>query len=80
MEGRPIRETWQGDVRDVLDFYARFGGFATAGETRTGDLVCTQRRNPEGAILDLCLHPGGHAFRNDDLLFALNRLAAAGRF
>lgn len=80
MEGRPIRETWQGDVRDVLDFYARFGEFAAAGETRTGDLACTQRRNPEGAILDLCLHPGGHAFRNDDLLFALNRLAAAGRF
>lgn len=78
--GRPIRETRQGDVAEVIAFYRAFGGFATAAEVAMGDLACTQRRNGQGAILDLCLHPGGHSFRTGHLMAALDRLGAAGRF
>ncbi|MBE0453915.1 MAG: polyhydroxybutyrate depolymerase [Roseovarius sp.] len=80
LEGRAIRETSQGDVGAVMEFYTRFGGFRDAGAAVTGDLDCTQRRNAAGAILDLCLHPGGHAFRVEYILFAWERFRAAGRF
>lgn len=80
LEGRAIRETWQADVTEVLDFYSRFGGFEAAGAAVTGDLDCTMRRNGAGAVLDFCLHPGGHSFRTDHVLFALDRFTAAGRF
>lgn len=80
LSGRAIRETWQGDVDEVLTFYSRFGGFEAAGSLERGDLSCTLRRSPAGAILDFCLHPGGHSFRSAYLLFALDRLRAAGRF
>lgn len=79
LEGRPIRETWQGDVAQVLAFYSRFGGFRPVDEVAAGDLSCTRRKNAAGAILDFCRHPGGHSFRTDYLRLAWDRFRAAGR-
>jgi len=76
LTGRPIRETWQGDVAEVLAMYARVGGFRPAGESAVGTLRCRQSRNEAGALLDFCLHPGGHSFRAEYLGLALDRLRA----
>jgi len=79
LEGRPIRETRQGDVVEVIEMYARFGAFRPAGRRAPGGLDCRRRRNAAGAILDLCLHPGGHSFRAGYLGVAWDRLREAGQ-
>lgn len=79
LDGRPIRETWQGKVSESMDMYERLGGFSPAGTHSFEDLDCQSRRNPRGEILDLCLHPGGHSFRSSYVKFAWERLHAAGQ-
>jgi len=79
LDGRPIRETWQGKVSESIDMYEHLGGFSPAGELIEGDLECQSRRNPRGEILELCLHPGGHSFRSSYVKFAWERLQAAGQ-
>jgi len=79
LDGRPIRETWQGKVSESMDMYEHLGGFSPAGELIEGDLDCQSRRNPQGEILELCLHPGGHSFRSSYVKFAWERLQAAGQ-
>ncbi len=78
--GRAIGDARQGDLNDAVRLYARHGGFGPARGIRIGDLLCGMRTNPEGAILEVCLHEGGHAFTASLLAFGLERLAGVGRF
>jgi polyhydroxybutyrate depolymerase len=43
---------------------------------RQGGLACERRRNPEGRLLEICLHPGGHELRAADVVRAWRALAA----
>ena len=82
LEGRAIRETFQGDVRAALAMYRRLGGFSPAKAPAVPvpeGLGCESWRNAAGEILDFCLHPGGHALRTGYVTFGLERLRAAGR-
>ena len=79
LAGRAIRETWQGDVRASLTMYRRVGGFRAAQPAQAAGLTCEGWRNAKGAILDFCLHPGGHSLRTSYLRLGLARLRAAGR-
>jgi len=79
LSGRAIRETWQGDVGEALAMYRRLGGFGAAQPPAPEGLDCESWRNAKGAVLDFCLHPGGHSLRTGYLGFGLERLRAAGR-
>lgn len=79
LEGRAIRETWQGDVREALAMYRREGGFGAAQAPTPEGLTCEGWRNDAGDILDFCLHPGGHSLRTEYIRSGLDRLRAAGR-
>ncbi len=74
--GRAVRDTRQGDVLEVMRRYAAFGRFGPAVATRATGLECTSRSNPEGRVLELCLHPGGHELRSEDVVRSWRRLAA----
>jgi len=75
LAGRPIGTGRQGDVAEALRRYAAFGGFGPPVETDASALACTRRNNPQGRILELCLHPGGHELRAEDLARAWRTLA-----
>ena len=77
--GRPIVDTHQGQVPEVLDMYAEYGGYRNAGQSEHGELKCENKRNEEGRILSFCLHPGGHSFKTGFVLHAWNSLMAAGK-
>jgi len=77
--GRAIRETWQGDVGEVLSMYRRVGGFRASEPAQIEGMTCQGWRNGAGEILDFCLHPGGHSLRTSYIRAGLDRLRAAGR-
>lgn len=76
LHGRAIRDTSQGDVFDVFDRYAAWGHFGAPVETRAPGIDCTRRTNPDGRVLELCLHPGGHDLRPVDVVRAWQELGA----
>jgi polyhydroxybutyrate depolymerase len=76
LAGRAIRDTRQGDVAEAIRRYGAFGGFGPPAQTRAADLDCTRRSNPAGRVLELCLHPGGHDLRTEDVVRAWRTLAA----
>lgn len=78
--GRAIRDARQGDVRAAVRSYAAFGHFGPPAESRVPGLDCTRRVNPGGRVLELCLHPGGHELRAEDVVRAWRSLAAANRW
>ncbi len=78
LDGRAIRETHQGKVSDALEMYAAHGQFSPESEKNTQMLRCTERVNPDGAILEFCLFEGGHSFRTEYLAYALDRLVKSG--
>jgi AraC-like DNA-binding protein len=82
LAGRPIGTGRQGDVAEALRRYAAFGGFGPPVETDASALACTRRSNPQGRILELCLHPGSHELRAEDLARAAgtSRSVLAERF
>ncbi|MEM8914399.1 MAG: polyhydroxybutyrate depolymerase, partial [Pseudomonadota bacterium] len=61
--GRPIADTSQGDVNKALAMFAQTGGFTDQSRSEDGELSCERLSNPEGRVLELCLHEGGHSFR-----------------
>lgn len=64
--GRAIGNTKQGNVPQVLDMYAKKGGFKNAGEYKNTTLAmqCTKLQNPDSQVLELCLHEGGHSMKS----------------
>lgn len=78
LTGRPIRDTKQGSVPEVLDMYARHGGYQNARDYGDGDLECRELTNDAGKLLEICLHPRGHDMRARYLVRAWKKFAERG--
>lgn len=78
LEGRPIAETHQGSLTEVLEMYGAYGGFGTAEAADLDGLACEIRRNGRGQRLAVCLHPGGHALEARWLGLAWRHFEAGG--
>jgi polyhydroxybutyrate depolymerase len=71
LEGRPINQSRQGDVREALALFTEQGGYRpVASEPETG-LACDLARNDAGQRLELCLYPGGHGFKSEHVVRAM---------
>lgn len=79
LDGRPIADTHQGQVAEVLKMYKAYGGFSLVGETEIGRLDCHNSRNDRGDILNFCLFEGGHSFRSEFVRQAWEMLEEAGK-
>lgn len=80
LAGRPIGDTKQGDMAQVLAMYRAQGGFGAID--RVGpleDVNCQRQANDAGDVLEFCTFPGGHSFRRNFISYAWDRLAAAGK-
>ncbi|MEM8653967.1 MAG: PHB depolymerase family esterase [Pseudomonadota bacterium] len=80
LAGRPIGETKQGDMAQVLAMYRAQGGFGAID--RVGpleDVACQRQSNDAGDLLEFCTFPGGHTFRRSFLSYAWDRLSAVGK-
>lgn len=75
LTGRPVQDTHQGDVLDVLDFYGRHGAFVETDETVAEGLRCQVSVNADGQRLEFCQFSGGHQFKVDFLRDAYLRLS-----
>ncbi|KIN63282.1 putative polyhydroxybutyrate depolymerase [Sulfitobacter noctilucicola] len=80
LKGRAIGETKQGEVEETLSMYEKFGDFGASNYFKTGPLICRNRSNPDGEILQYCLFDGGHSFRTEYLGHGIQELHEAGRF
>jgi polyhydroxybutyrate depolymerase len=79
LNGRPIRQTHQGQVSEALDMYRAYGGFEPMPATKTDMFTCENSANADGDILNFCLFSGGHSFRSAYLKYAWETFEAAGR-
>lgn len=79
LTGRPIGPTKQGDVLQALDMYAAFGQFGATRTLAYGPLLCRNRSNAQGAVLEYCLFEGGHSFRTEYLRHGITRLLETGQ-
>jgi len=77
--GRPIADTHQGQVPDVLAMYAKYGEYQDTGREILGKLECQNSQNAAGEILNFCLFAGGHSFRSEYVKQAWEILEKAGR-
>ncbi len=80
IKGRPIGQTRQGNVNEVLAMYSGDGGYRKERSyTVSGlELACEESTNPERRILELCLHSGGHSMKKGYLIHAWKRLTEIG--
>ncbi len=79
LEGRPIADTAQGNVYDVLDMYRRYGGYGEASANDVDGLRCENSTNDDGELLNFCLFSGGHSFETRFVSHAWNLFVEAGR-
>ncbi|MEM7289215.1 MAG: prolyl oligopeptidase family serine peptidase [Pseudomonadota bacterium] len=79
LQGRPISDTHQGQVPQVLAMYANYGGYAESGRETEDRLRCQNSRNGDGNILNFCLFSGGHSFRSEFVKQAWEMLERAGK-
>jgi len=81
LSGRPIAQTKQGDVMEVLAMYRKAGGFGPIKRVSVDDmgLNCARQNNASGDVLEFCTFVGGHSFRSGFLRYAWERLEAAGK-
>ncbi len=77
--GRPIVDTHQGQIPQVLDMYSKYGSYKKATVFEEGELKCNESKNSSGEILSLCLHPGGHSFKSEYVRFAWETFQKAGK-
>jgi polyhydroxybutyrate depolymerase len=78
LDGRTIGPAKQGEVMRALAMYRATGGFVDAQTYGADGLDCTRWRNPDGKLLELCLHPGGHSMDGRFVRRAWRALAEAG--
>ena len=79
MEGRRIGPAKQGDVTRALRMYRKTGGFADQQSFASDDgMACQRWTNPTGKVMELCLHPGGHAMKGAFVRRAWQRLKQLG--
>jgi polyhydroxybutyrate depolymerase len=77
IEGRPIGEAHQSDVREAMALLTAAGGYSTVASEPAPDLDCTLHRNDADQRLELCLFEGGHELRIEHLVRALRLLGLA---
>ncbi len=77
--GRKIADSKQGNVMNALALFARSGRFGKAKPVPAKGLNCMRRGNPEGKILEFCIHPGGHFYKANYVRLAW-RLLMADKF
>lgn len=80
MTGRPIAETRQGNVYEAFEMMREKGGHDGAVRSNAGVLSCERQTNTDGAILELCLHDGGHSMRTEFVTRAWAEFEAVGAF
>ncbi|MEO1551519.1 MAG: polyhydroxybutyrate depolymerase [Pseudomonadota bacterium] len=78
LEGRPIGQTHQGSVTGALALARRLGGFTTPQPVPAPDLDCTAETAADGALLEVCLHPGGHSVKSAWIERAWQRFEQTG--
>ena len=78
LEGRKILATKQGSVPAVLEMYSRNGSYANPKSFVVGDLECEEKTNPDGKILEFCLHPRGHDMRKEYFIRAWHKFVERG--
>lgn len=80
LAGRPIADTKQGDVFNVLDMYARKGGFDKSSKYKNSKLAleCNEQKNDAKQILEICLHTGGHSMKSAYVTNAWNKFVELG--
>jgi polyhydroxybutyrate depolymerase len=67
MAGRPIGDTKQGNLIDVLSMYMNDKGFTANASYSTADMTCSHATNTGAKRLDLCLFNGSHSFTAERL-------------
>ena len=77
--GRPIADTHQGQVPDVLSMYGQYGNYQNTGRETLGRLECQKSKNENGNMLTFCLFEGGHSFRSEFVKQAWDMLTEAGK-
>ncbi|MDJ0612121.1 MAG: hypothetical protein QNJ29_00485 [Rhizobiaceae bacterium] len=77
--GRPIADTHQGQVPDVLAMYAKYGEYKANGRETVGKLDCQKSQNANGDVLNFCLFEGGHSFRSEYVRQAWEMFEGAGK-
>ncbi len=80
LAGRRIANTKQGDVLAVLDMYTQKGKFNGARSYKISELdfECSELKNSNKQILELCLHPGGHSMKSAYVTNAWNKFIELG--
>ncbi len=78
LAGRPIADTHQGVVANVLEMYAQYGEYGGVSTDTPLDLSCETRVNPDNNILKFCLFEGGHSFRTKYVQWAWEQFEEAG--
>ena len=76
--GRPIADTHQGQVPEVMAMYTMYGDYRFAREQTRGKLKCREAKNTSGKILNFCLFSGGHSFRAEFVKQAWQMFEEAG--
>jgi len=79
LEGRPIADTAQGNVFDVLAMYRHYGAYGEATPEEVDGLRCENSANADGEILNFCLFSGGHSFETRFIRHAWDVFVDAGR-
>ena len=77
--GRPIADTHQGQIPQVMEMYSDYGDYSYESDETFADLKCQNTKNPTGEILNFCLHPGGHSFKSEYVRYAWETLEKAGK-
>ena len=65
LTGRRIGPTEQGDVVEALDHMRAKGGHTLVDRVMVGRLRCEAQANESGALLEFCLHDGGHSMPSE---------------
>lgn len=73
--GRPIADTHQGQVPQVLEMYEEYGNYRFSSREKHGELDCRKTTNLSGKILNFCLFPGGHSFKTEYVREAWRQLS-----
>lgn len=80
MGGRRIGPAKQGAVRQAIAMYRAAGGYRFTRRFEQGDLRCERWRNPQGKLLEFCLHDDGHRLDPEHLRHAWQVLEKRGAF
>lgn len=77
LNGRPIADTFQGEVPEALDGLRARGAGSVEPLSPPEPLDCDGASAPDGAFQALCLHEGGHVIRPEWVEFGYRTLVDA---